>query len=281
MGSDSGGLALHGYEIATFGTRLNLPRVLDADHTPLAPEAEPAQPLYARYWLHNRGPAPLGGLPAVAYLHPHQLAVDPDASVQLQLTAASDATDVSLHGKVQVSCPPGWTVQMDELAFVLPPAGFLESTVELTMPAGTAAGLYPLRAELAVTGGAIPASWRQGVEDVCMISVGATDDQVLRLVADPEPVEVAAGQAATLSVTVGTDAHADLAVEAHLISPWGTWEWLGPNIIGAILPAAGTVELEFDVTPPAWVDPGEWWALIRVACAGELVYSPAVKVTVR
>ncbi len=31
--------------------------------TVLAPEAEAAQPLYARYWLHNRGPAPLGGLP--------------------------------------------------------------------------------------------------------------------------------------------------------------------------------------------------------------------------
>jgi hypothetical protein len=84
-----------------------------------------------------------------------------------------------------------------------------------------------------------------------------------------------------VGVTVGTDAYADLAVEAHLISPWGTWEWMGPNIIGADLRARGTVELEFDVAPPAWVDPGEWWALIRVACAGELLYSPAVKVVVR
>ena len=41
----------------------------------IAPDAEAAQPLYARYWLHNRGPAPLGGLPAVAHLHPHRLAV--------------------------------------------------------------------------------------------------------------------------------------------------------------------------------------------------------------
>jgi hypothetical protein len=56
---------------------------------------------------------------------------------------------------------------------------------------------------------------------------------------------------------------------------------MGPNIIGADLPARGTIELEFDVAPPAWVEPGEWWALIRVACAGELLYSPAVKVVVR
>ena len=69
----SDGLTLHGYEIATVLTRLNMPQVLDADHTALAPEVEAAQPLYARYWLHNRGPAPLGGLPAVAHLHPQHL----------------------------------------------------------------------------------------------------------------------------------------------------------------------------------------------------------------
>lgn len=280
--ADHGGvLTLHGYEIATFGAQLNLPRVLEADDTTLAPDAEPAQPLYARYWLHNRGPAPLGGLPAVAHLHPHQLAVDPDASVQLQLTAVSDVTDVPLHGKVRLICPPGWTVEMDELPFMLPPGDFLESVVDVTMPPATAAGLYPLRAELGVTGSALPASWRQVVEDVCVIAVGATDDRVLRLITDPEPVEILAGETATVGVTVGTDAYADLGVEAHLISPWGTWEWMGPNVIGADLPARGTVELTFDVAPPAWLEPGEWWALIRVACAGDLVYSPAVEVVVR
>jgi alpha-mannosidase len=278
---DDRGLTLHGYEIATFGAQLNLSRILDADGTTLAPDAEPAQPLYARYWLHNRGPAPLGGLPAVAHLHPHQLAVDPGSPVQLQLTAVSDVTDVPLHGKVRLICPPGWKVAVDELPFMLPPGEFLESIVDLVMPPDTAAGLYPLRAVLGVTGGAIPASWRQEVEDVCVIAVGATDDRVLRLIADPDPVEVAPGEVATISVTVGTDARADLAVEAHLISPWGTWEWMGPNIIGANLPARGTVALEFDVAPPAWVEPGEWWALIRVSCAGELVYSPAVRVVVR
>ena len=72
------GLTLHGYEIATVLTRLNLPRVLDADHAALAPEAEAAQPLYARYWLHNRGPAPLGGLPAVAHLHPQAIVAEPE-----------------------------------------------------------------------------------------------------------------------------------------------------------------------------------------------------------
>ena len=279
------GMTLHGFEIATFLTRLNQPKLLDADHALLAPDAEAAQPLYARYWLHNRGPAPLGGLPAVAHLHPQQLSAEPNSSVLLRLTAASDCSDAALHGHVRLVCPAGWTATPNRLPFVLPPGEHLETDIELAVPAGTRPGLYPVRTELAVTGSganSMPAAWRQVVEDVCVVSVGdAAEATVLRLVREPEPVDVSAGGSARLAVTVGTDARADLAVEAHLISPWGTWEWIGPAVQGATLPAGGSVELGFDVTPPRWVEPGEWWALVRVGCAGRLLYTPAVKVTVR
>ena len=107
--SHSKGLTLHGYEIATVLTRLNMPQLLDADHTLLAPEVEAAQPLYARYWLHNRGPAPLGGLPAVAHLHPQATVAEPNGEVLLRLTAASNCTDSLLHGTVRLVCPEGWT----------------------------------------------------------------------------------------------------------------------------------------------------------------------------
>jgi alpha-mannosidase len=279
--ADGNPLRLRGYEIATLRTELNLPRVLGGDQAPLGPDAEPAQPLYARYWLHNRGPAPLGGLPAVAHLHPRRTQADVGAVIPLRLTAASDATDTAVHGRVRIIAPDGWDNPMPELPFLLPPGEYLESSVEVRAPAASAPGLYPVRAELAATGSAIPASWHQTVEDVCVISVGQHDDALLRLVAEPHAVDVAPGGRAELSVTVGTDARADLAVEAHLISPWGTWEWLSPNIIGDVVPARGTVELVFDVAPPVWTRPGRWWALIRVACAGELLYSPAVEVCVR
>ncbi len=281
LGGEADAVLLHGYEIATLRTQLNLPRVLGADQVTLAPDAETVQPVYARYWLHNRGPAPLGGLPAVAHLHPHRLDAADGAVVPLRLTAVSDATDAALHGRVRLVAPSGWDLGMTELPFVLPPGGYLESSLAVTVPDGVAPGLYPVRAELAATGGAIPGSWHQTVEDVCVISVGIHDDEILRVVAEPRSVDLVAGETSRMSVTVGTDAHADLAVEAHVISPWGTWEWLGPNITGGVLPARGTVELEFDVAPPAWTEPGRWWALIRVACAGALVYSPAVAVRVR
>jgi alpha-mannosidase len=276
------GLTLHGYQIATVLTRFNLPRVIDADHEVLAPDAEPAQPLYARYWLHNRGPAPLGGLPAVAHLHPQHVVAD--SAVRLRLTAVSDCTDEVLHGRVRLLCPKGWTVEPAVLPFMLPPGEYLDSHVDVIPPDEVAPGLYPVRAELALTGAhdPIPPSWRQVVEDVSVIAVGPPDgDALLRIVTEPAPVEVAAGESAQLTVEVGTDAYTDLAVEAHLISPWGTWEWLGPASCGAEAPARGTVSIPFDVAPPVWTEPGEWWALIRVAAAGQLLYTPAVKVTVR
>jgi alpha-mannosidase len=288
--ADADGVSLRGSEIATVLGRFNLPRIAparDDQHAALAPDEEAAQPLYARYWLHNRGPAPLGGLPAVAHLHPERVAASPGAELTLRLTAASDCTDAPLHGKVRLIVPDGWAVEPAELPFVLPAGDYLESEIALTVPVDAAVGVHPVRAELAVTGSdthSIPASWRQVVEDVCTVWVGPQDSsgtEVLRLVSGPEPVDVAAGESARLTVTVGTNAHADLAVEAHLISPWGTWEWIGPAAVGAELPAAGTVELEFDVSPPVWTEPGEWWALMRIGCAGHLVYTPAVKVTVR
>jgi alpha-mannosidase len=234
--------------------------------------------------LHNRGPAPLGGLPAIAHLHPQRLTAEPGSEVVLRLTAASDCSDSALDGAVAVVCPHGWSAAPAELPFTLGSGEHQEAEVVLAIPARAKPGLYPVRAQLHVTGasdGALPVAWRQVVEDVCVVEVGATDDtDLIYLVDGPAEITLAAGDAAQLAVTIGTHARADLALEAHLISPWGTWEWIGPAAVGAVLPARDKVGLGFDVTPPAWLEPGQWWALIRVGCAGRLVYSPAVKVTV-
>jgi alpha-mannosidase len=274
---------LHGYQIGTALARLDLPKLLHADGTALAPQTENCQPLYARYWLHNRGPAPLGGLPAVAHLHPHRLAAAAGTDAALRLTVASDSSDAPLAGTVTLVCPPGWSASPAALPFTLEPGEHLAADIAVRTPARAEPGLYPVRAQLQVTDpDDIPPAWRQVVEDVGVVSVGGADDSgLVYLTGEPADVEVAAGASARLAVTVGTDAGAELSLEAHLISPWGTWEWIGPSSLGAVLPARGTVELGFDVTPPAWVEPGQWWALVRVGCAGRLVYTPAVKVTVR
>jgi len=271
---------LHGYQIATVLARLDIPGAISGSGAALAPHAETAQPLYARYWLHNRGPAPLGGLPAVAHLHPQQVTAAPGDEVVLRLTAASDCTDSELAGTVEVVCPDGWSVAPARLPFTLRGGAYVETDVVLAVPAGTPPGLYPVRAQLAVVGDGVPAAWRQVVEDVCVVAVGTELAELVYLIDGPLDVEVRAGDSARVAVTVGSHARADLALEAHLISPWGTWEWIGPAAAGAVLPARGTAEVAFGVTPPAGLEPGQWWALVRVGCAGRLLYSPAVKVTV-
>ncbi|WP_322857911.1 NEW3 domain-containing protein [Mycobacterium shigaense] len=277
----TGRVDLHGYQVATVLARLALP-ALSCHPAALGPDAEPAQPLYARYWLHNRGPAPLGGLPAVAHLHPQTLTAEPGGKVSLRLSAASDCTDAALHGTVTLRCPDGWRATPAELPFTLAGGAYQEADVVLAVPAGARSGRYPVRAQLRLTGDAVPPAWRQLVEDVSIVEVGeGQDGELVYLVDEPSDVELAAGDSARITVTVGTRAGAELSLEAHLISPWGTWEWIGPPALGAVLPAGDTVELGFDVTPPVGLQPGQWWALVRVGCAGRLVYSPAVRVVVR
>lgn len=270
---------LHGYQVATVLARVDAPRAAPGAAV-LAPHAEAAQPLYARYWLHNRGPAPLGGLPAVAYLHPPQAGAEPGAQVTLRLTAASDSTDATLRGAVGLRCPDGWTARPAELPVTLRGGDHFYEDVVVSVPARAEPGRYPVRAELRITGDDVPASWRQPVEDVCVVTVGGATGELVYLADGPTEVTLGPGEAGALTVTVGSHAGADLALEAHLVSPWGTWEWMGPGALGAVLPAGGTIDLGFQLTPPAWLEPGQWWALVRIGCAGRLVYSPAVKVTV-
>jgi alpha-mannosidase len=279
-------IELRGYQIATVLARVDMPKAFSGGNrraTALARQAETAQPLYARYWLHNRGPAPLGGLPAVAHLHPHLVTAQPGGEAVFRLTAASDCTDSALECAVAVVCPDGWSHTPAESPFTLCSGEYQEIDAVVAIPARTETGLYPIRAQLSLTGDSVPAAWRQVVEDVGVVAVGGDADdlgELLYLVDGPADIAMRAGDTARLTVTVGTHARADLALEAHLISPWGTWEWIGPPALGAVLPAGGTVELAFAVTPPAWLEPGQWWALVRVGSAGRLVYTPAVKVTV-
>ncbi|TDV50752.1 NEW3 domain-containing protein [Actinophytocola oryzae] len=242
------------------------------DGVALGPVEEPVQPLFAKYWLHNRGPAPLGGLPVAV----HVTGTDP-----LTVSVASDATDVDLHGFVRVAVPDGWTAAPAEVPFGLPPGGHLTSEITVTRPSGVADGRYPVRvsAELA---GEVPASWRQVVEDVAVLTVGHVPERepLIRLSGEPEPVRLARGGSGRLAVRVASSAGAPIALEAAVVSPWGTWDLVGPRLVGGSVPAFGEVELAFDVRVPEWAAPGRWWALVRVAGAGRLLYSPAVSLEV-
>jgi uncharacterized membrane protein len=198
----------------------------------------------------------------------------------MTVSVASDATDVDLHGFVRVALPDGWQAEPAELPFGLPPGGHLTSEITVTPPAD-ASGRYPVRVRAELTGD-VPASWRQVVEDVAILTVGTTfeTESLIRLSADPEPVRLTRGESGRIAVRVASAASGPIALEAALVSPWGTWEFAGPRTVGAELPAKGEVELGFDVNVPRWAVPGSWWALIRVVGAGKVLYSPAVPLEV-
>jgi alpha-mannosidase len=65
---DATALPLGPAQVATL--RLRPARRGEPDGTRLGPSAEPVQPVYTRYWLHNKGPAPMGNLPAAVHLSP-------------------------------------------------------------------------------------------------------------------------------------------------------------------------------------------------------------------
>ena len=272
-------LRLNGFQISTVLARLAATRVLDASDPRLAPEVEVAQPLYARYWLHNRGPAPLGGLPAVAHLHPEAIVARPGERIRLRLTVAADCSDATLHGSVGLRLPEGWETGHLERSITLPSRASLERDVEVVVPAGAAPGNYPVRVEFQLTGD-VPPAWTQVVEDICVVTVGEAPGPLIRLTEGPAGVVVARGESACLTTTIASAACGDLNLEAHLISPWGTWDWIGPASAGAVLPARSSVDVTFDVAPPQWAEPGQWWALIRIGCAGRLLYTEAAKVVV-
>ncbi|MGH3277444.1 MAG: glycoside hydrolase, partial [Streptosporangiaceae bacterium] len=86
--------------------------------SPAAPEVkteaagglpEPAQPIYARYWLHGKGPAPAGNMPVAVHLSAPGQAVPSSETEQLLLTVACGPQRA--RGSVEIDAGPGLDVQ--------------------------------------------------------------------------------------------------------------------------------------------------------------------------
>ena len=188
---------LHGYEIATLQTQLNLPRVIArrprgaragsrSGTTALRPvlAAQPRTRAAGRA-ARRRPPAPAPGWPR-----------RPGEPVELRLTAASDCSDASLHGTVRLRLPAGVDVRSRRAAV---PAARRATTWRprsaLTMPPATPPGRYPVRAELA-RHRQRPDPGRRGARSsrTCASSSSVRPPTtMLRLVAEPQPVEVDRG----------------------------------------------------------------------------------------
>lgn len=258
--------------------------------------AEVAQPVYSRYWLHNKGPAPLGYLPVSVAVSPGL--VTSGEPFEASVVVASHLVDTAHEGVVTLSAPDGWGVSPAQRVFRLEPGGHLRFPVTVTP--GTGEGLHFVTARTQVGD--------QFVEDVLTVAIG---DAPQLPVPGPVPEDgVAAqgtkaeeGRATGLIVDTAVDAPMDLLAlrpgdravlrvrlanltadeirgEVQLASPWGSWTLLPTVISGFTVPAGGSVDVPFPVEVPDDAPVGHSWVLAKVMWFGRCQYSPVVRLEV-
>jgi alpha-mannosidase len=282
---------------STVETFVGLPSVADAEAAPvLGPVAEHVQPVYSRYWLHNRGPAPIGYLPVSIAVSPGLIPTGAGPAT-VEVVLASHLTDAVREGVVELHAPAGWSVEPANRVYGLAPGGHVSFPVTVTPPADAGPGLYFLAAR--TTDGATT------IEDVATIAHGSPTDLAAFL---PVPGEVPAdrdavkGTTAATARATGLDAAVstrsvilapggrgvvgvrltnrtqdEIRGEAQLVSPWGTWTWLPTLTTGFAVPAGQSAEVVFPVEVPAGERAAHAWALPKLMWFGRTQYAPAVR----
>jgi hypothetical protein len=257
--------------------------------------AEPAQPVYGRYWLHGKGPAPAGNLPVAVHVRPGRVTLAPGAAGALLVSVGCGPEPAS--GQVELDVPPGLEVEpAGPLGYDLPAGGHTSWDVAVRAGTGAAGGRYFVAARIRDGLG-------QVIEDAALVAVGepgrfdtslplaellplieadlaATTAEVVIDLLTPE-VSCAPGQRAELAVRIGNRTASPLRGEAQLVSPFGSWEALGPWTAGfAAAPGADAI-VRYPVVVPATARPGaQWWALVKVMYFGRVRYTSAAPVTV-
>jgi alpha-mannosidase len=256
--------------------------------------AEPVQPVYARYWLHGKGPAPAGNLPVAVHFAPTRVALrDPGQAGSLGLTVACGTEAAS--GEVELVTPSGLTVTPDrDLRYELTPGGYAAWDLVVRAAPGIRTGRYfvaaRIRQDLLVEDTAMvavgerrwpdPALPPEEALELMLADAGAAAAEMQLAVLTPE-LRVAPGGRDELLVSVTSGAASELRGEAQLVSPFGTWQMLSPPAQGfSIAPDAPAV-LRFGLTAPATARPGtRWWALVKVMYYGRVRYTEAVPVII-
>jgi alpha-mannosidase len=267
---------LGGCQVATaLAVPAGMPGAPEPAEVPAAGAVEPVQPVYARYWLHNTGPAPTGGLPITVHATP--TVVDGGKPVELGVTVASDLTDADWTGLLRVTAGAGWTVTPSEWPVALGPGEFAELAVRAVVPAGAPAGDHLVAVSVEHAG--------QLVEDVVTVSVpgppgGSVSRGQISVLLDTPAVTVRPGGRAVLRAVLENRFRSPVHAVAHLVGPVDTWELIPRRVAGVRLDADDTARLDFPVVVPADARPGSWWLLVKVMYAGQVGYTDSVRLTV-
>jgi alpha-mannosidase len=257
---------------------------------------EPVQPVYARYWLHGKGPAPAGNLPVAVHFSPTRIALaEPGEAGLLTLTVGCGLEPAS--GTVELLVPDGISVTAGQnLHYQLAPGGYAAWDLTVRAAAETSPGRYFAAACIRDEHGHV-------IEDTAMVAVGerrwpdpalAPEEALELMLADcsaaaaevdlavltPE-LRVAPGGRDEVVASVTSQLASEIHGEAQLVSPFGSWTMLSPLAQGFSAAPDQPAMLRFGVTVPATARPGaRWWALVKVMYFGRVRYSQAVPVII-
>jgi hypothetical protein len=264
---------------------------------PDALQPEPAQPVFTRYWLHGKGPAPAGNLPVAVHLSPSRIALASGmaAAAVLRLTVACGPQPAS--GMAELDVPDGLIVDPPgPLRYRLGERGHGQWDLTVRARPGAAAGRYFLAARIGDDLG-------QALEDAALVTLGEPAAPVLDLpldellpLLDADQQAVAAeidmalltpalrlppGGNGQLAMRLTNHTASPIRGEAQLISSFGSWAEIRPWTLGVRVDPGGSVVLRYAVTVPADARPGrEGWALVKLMYFGRVRYTEALAVSV-
>ncbi|MGH3322653.1 MAG: glycoside hydrolase family 38 C-terminal domain-containing protein, partial [Streptosporangiaceae bacterium] len=235
---------------------------------------EPVQPVYARYWLHNKGPAPLGGQPLSVSVEPRALDLTEStesAPLRVTVSAAGQA-----RGRLDVIVPHGVAAELpSDLDYDITNGAYARFDVLVRPREGVAPGAYHLAARVMDGLG-------QVLEDVAVLRVGLRTSRPpdLDVQVDTPGVRLATGERAGLRVRLVNPCPDAVRGEAQLISPFGSWELLRPWTQGFAVEGGRETTVAYDIRVPPGTRPMATWVLVKVMAAGRVLYSPSVPVVV-
>jgi alpha-mannosidase len=256
---------------------------------------EPVQPVFTRYWLHGKGPAPAGNLPSAVHLSPTLLAVQPGQSGTVRLTVGAGTCPAS--GSVLLDVPAGLRADpAGPLGYQLAGREFAAWNITVSADDAAVCARHFLAARITDPAG-------QLLEDCVAVAVGEPgqaprdlplddllpllDAERLAALAEADLVRASGdltlppGGSGEISVRLDNHAASELRGEAQLISPLGSWDAV-PRGSQAFTAGPGrSATIRFGVCIPRTARPGEhWWALVKLMYFGRLQYSDPVAIRV-
>jgi hypothetical protein len=279
-------------ELATVRLRFEGPTARPAAPPPVPEDHEAALPVFSRYWLHNKGAAPMGNQGLAVHVAPSSVAVRAGGEGRFTAHVASGSARARQAGALVLVAPEGWPVDPKERIFSLAPGAYLRAEVRFRVPERSRPGRYFLAARATDPAG-------QPQEDVCTVDVlpalagnpgppalasglaapfshpGGEALAELEASLELGEVFVANGSSAALGLHLANRALGELHGELQVVSPVETWPYLSPWAQGwALRPGEGRL-FEVSVRAPS-AGGFSSWALLKVMYFGRLWYSPSV-----